>query len=448
MNDTIAAIATPPGTGGVAILRISGPDAASIGAAIAHRLPLARQVGHRRFRDAAGETIDEGLIVFFEGPASFTGQDVVEIHGHGGAVVADLLLARALELGARPARAGEFTQRAYLSGRLDLAQAEAVADLIESGSAEAARAAARSMVGEFSSRIHELTDALTDLRIHVEAAIDFPEEEIDFLADEGLRSKIEGIVDRFQSLQSATRQGAILRDGMTIVLAGRPNAGKSSLMNRLTGEETAIVTHLPGTTRDLLRERISIDGMPLHVIDTAGLRRDADLVEEEGMRRARSEMHKADRVLLIGDATDWSQELVDELRIELPAEVPVTLVRNKIDLLGERPRETSATDGSPLLHVSALTGEGMDLLRAHLEDCVGYQAGAEGALSARRRHLDALARARQHVDEGRRQLEENRAGELMAEELRLAQRALGEITGEVTSDDLLGKIFASFCIGK
>ena len=411
-------------------------------------LPIARKMIHRRIEGSDGSVLDEGLVVFFPHPASFTGEDVVELHGHGGPVVCDLLLARTLDLGARQARAGEFSQRAYLNDRMDLAQAEAVADLIDSTTAEAARAAVRSMIGEFSVQVHDLVARLTELRIHVEAAIDFPEEEIDFLEDDALRGRLEDVRQKFDNLQAATRQGAILREGMTIVLAGKPNAGKSSLMNRLTGEETAIVTHLPGTTRDLLRERISIDGMPLHVIDTAGLRDDADIVEEEGIRRARHEMANADRVLVVADASDWSDEMLGEIGRDLPDDVAMTLIRNKIDLVGEDAGECQTRDGVRQISVSALTGEGIDVLRAHLEACVGFQAGESGALSARRRHLAALEKARLHLDEGYRQLKEFKAGELMAEELRLAQQALGEITGDVSSDELLGRIFESFCIGK
>lgn len=408
----------------------------------------ARKALHRQFKDSNSVIIDEGLALFFPKPASFTGEDVVEMHGHGGPVVSDLLLARTLELGARPASAGEFSQRAYLNDRMDLAQAEAIADLIDSTTSEAARAAVRSMIGEFSEHVHDLVARLTELRIHVEAAIDFPEEEIDFLQDDALHARLEDVRRKFDSLQAVTRQGAILREGMTIVLAGKPNAGKSSLMNRLTGEETAIVTPLPGTTRDLLRERISIDGMPLHVIDTAGLRDDADIVEEEGIRRARREMESADRVLVVVDACDWSDGMLGEISHDLPDDVPLTLIRNKIDLVGEDSGEYQTKDDVKQISVSALTGEGIDILRAHLENCVGFQAGETGALSARRRHLASLENARRHLDEGHRQLKEFKAGELMAEELRLAQNALGEITGEVSSDELLGRIFESFCIGK
>jgi len=444
-QDTIAAIATPPGRGGISVLRISGTRAAEIAVALSGPLPEPRRVSLRRFLDADGECVDEGLLVHFPAPGSFTGEAVVELHGHGGVVVADLLLARVIALGARQARPGEFSQRAFANGRLDLTQAEAIADLIDSGSAAAARAAARSLSGEFSRRVNGLVEAVTALRIFVEAALDFPDEEIDFLADEQLGRLTSDLRARFTTLRAAAAQGAILRDGMTVVLAGRPNAGKSSLMNRLTGEDTAIVTHLPGTTRDVLRQEIEIDGLPVHVIDTAGLRGDADLVEEEGIRRARRAMAEADRVLLVEDATRDDERL--EASESLPAGVPVTVIRNKIDLTGET---AGVARGEELttLSLSALTGEGVDLLRRHLEEGVGYRPDAAGALSARRRHLDALDQARSHVETGIGHLESGMGGELLAEELRLAQQALGEITGAVSSDDLLGRIFASFCIGK
>ena len=442
-TDTIAAIATPPGRGGVCVLRLSGPDAPAIGRALAGTLPEPRRALLRRFRDADRRVIDEGLLLYFPAPASFTGEDVVEVQGHGGPMVADLLLRRVLELGARQARAGEFSQRAYVNGRLDLAQAEAIADLIDSGSAAAARAAARSLTGEFSRRVDALVGGLTGLRVYVEAALDFPDEDIDFLADAALRERLQALRRDLAELRAAAGQGAVLRDGLTVVLAGRPNAGKSSLMNRLTGEDTAIVTHLPGTTRDVLRQEIALDGLPVHVIDTAGLRPDAGPVEEEGIRRARREMARADRVLLVVDATEAGHAAPEPL----PAGVPVTELHNKIDLTGESPALDERA-GRVVILLSALTGAGLDLLRGHLQACAGYQVDATGALSARRRHLDALDRARSHLERGWRQLTEARAGELLAEELRLAQDALGEITGAVTSEALLGEIFASFCIGK
>ncbi|NNF60117.1 MAG: tRNA uridine-5-carboxymethylaminomethyl(34) synthesis GTPase MnmE [Gammaproteobacteria bacterium] len=441
-EETIAAIATPPGRGGVGIVRVSGPDAKAIALSMLPQLPQSRRAVLSHFNDARGDAIDEGIVLWMPAPDTFTGEDVLELHGHGGPVVMDLILQRTLQLGARAARPGEFSERAFLNDRLDLAQAEAIADLIDSGSIDAARAAARSLVGELSQRVGALTEAITELRVYVEAAIDFPEEEIDFLADDQVTSRLDAIGQMFELLAASARQGALLRDGMSVVIVGAPNAGKSSLLNRLAGYDAAIVTDVPGTTRDVLREHISLDGLPLHIVDTAGLRDTADRVEQEGVRRARSEMAGADRVLLVVDATTGEMP-----RHPLPPDVPVTVVLNKMDL-AEAGAPANVTDGQPILRISALTGTGFNELRQHLQQCMGYNAGESGVLMARRRHLDALARARQHVQAGRDQLEQARAGELLAEELRLAQQALGEITGEVSSDDLLGRIFNSFCIGK
>jgi tRNA modification GTPase len=446
-GDTIAALATPPGRGGIGVIRVSGPLAATIAREMLGEVPRPRRAVLRTFRGADGQAIDSGLALYFALPASFTGEDVLELHGHGGPVVMDMLLARTLQLGARMAEAGEFSRRAFLNDKLDLAQAEAIADLIDSGSVEAARAALRSMHGEFSVAVHSLTEAVTETRMHVEAAIDFPEEEIDFLADTALRARVDGAIELCAQIAAKARQGALLREGMTVVIAGRPNAGKSSLLNRLAGYDAAIVTAIPGTTRDVLRERIAIDGMPLHIADTAGLRDEADVVEAEGIRRARQEMTRADRILYVVDGqlrlepNDIEREIAS-----LPSDVPVTLVVNKIDLLSLPSRYEQSQP--PRLYVSAITGEGIDLLREHLKECMGFQGADAGTVSARRRHLDALARADRHLQEARRQLLDRRAGELMAEELRQAQQALAEITGEFTSDDLLGRIFASFCIGK
>jgi tRNA modification GTPase len=446
-GDTIAALATPPGRGGIGVIRVSGPLAAPIAREILGQQPRPRRAVLRPFRDADGNALDTGLALYFPAPASFTGEDVLELHGHGGPVVMDMLLARTLQLGARMAEAGEFSRRAFLNDKLDLAQAEAIADLIDSGSVEAARAALRSMQGEFSVAVNSLTEAVTETRMHVEAAIDFPEEEIDFLADTALRARIEGAVELCAQISAKARQGALLREGMTVVIAGRPNAGKSSLLNRLAGYDAAIVTAIPGTTRDVLRERIAIDGMPLHIADTAGLREEADAVEAEGIRRAHQEMSRADRILYVidGERRPEPSEIERELAL-LPADIPATLVVNKIDLLGLSSRYEQSQP--PRLYVSATTGEGVDLLREHLKECMGFQGADSGTVSARRRHLDALARADRHLQEARRQLLERRAGELMAEELRQAQQALAEITGTFTSDDLLGRIFSSFCIGK
>ena len=446
-TDTIVARATPPGRGGIAIVRVSGTGVAEIASAILGSLPRPRVAVLRAFRDARGEAIDGGIAIYFPAPHSFTGEAVLELHGHGGPLVTDLLVARAVELGARLAQPGEFSQRAFLNDKLDLAQAEAIADLIDSGSTEAARAALRSLQGEFSAMVQGLTEELTELRMYVEAAIDFPEEEIDFLADEQLTQRLARVMGHFEAVASAARQGQLLRDGMTVVIAGAPNAGKSSLLNRLAGYDAAIVTEIPGTTRDVLRERIAIDGMPLHVIDTAGLREVRDVVEEEGIRRARAEMSRADRILFVVDAAaDGEARSFAAERERLPVAVPVTLILNKCDLTRTLPRlEASAP---PRVHLSATSGAGVDLLREHLKESMGFLPAEAGSVSARRRHLDALARARRHVELGGEQLRDLRAGELMAEELRQAQIALGEITGVVTSDELLGRIFASFCIGK
>ncbi|MET0499534.1 MAG: tRNA uridine-5-carboxymethylaminomethyl(34) synthesis GTPase MnmE [Steroidobacteraceae bacterium] len=445
--ETIAAIATPAGRGGIAVIRVSGPQASNIAMEIAGELPKPRHAVLRTFRDERGEILDSGLVLYFPAPASFTGEDVVELHGHGGIVVADMLLSRALALGARLAHPGEFSRRAFLNDKLDLAQAEAVADLIDSSTMQAARAALRSLQGEFSAAIHSLTDLVTQTRMFVEAAIDFPEEEIDFLSDSRVNAQLSQAQLLCAQISDQARQGALLRDGMTIVIAGRPNAGKSSLLNSLAGHEAAIVTNIPGTTRDVLRERINLDGMPLHIADTAGLREEADVVEAEGIRRAHQEMTRADRILYVIDAT----RNVDDASIlqetaQLPSNIPVTWVFNKVDLTGLAPR--SEQTNPPRLFISAATGAGVDALREHLKQCAGFQHAQTGTVSARRRHLDALSRTQLHLQEAMRQLTDHRAGELMAEELRQAQQCLGEITGTVSSDDLLGKIFSSFCIGK
>src|ERR1700722_16986955 len=446
-TETIVAAATPPGRGGVGIVRLSGPKVPEFAAIVLGDVPAPRRAIFARFLDAHKEPIDAGLALFFPGPHSYTGEHVLELHGHGGPVVVEFLVTRLVELGARRATAGEFTQRAFLNDKLDLAQAEAVADLIDAGSREAARAAMRSLQGEFSTMIQVLTGAVIDLRTHVEAAIDFPEEEIDFLADQALAERLANVRQHFEAVTRSAGQGRLLRDGMTVVLAGAPNAGKSSLLNRLAGYDAAIVTAVPGTTRDVLRERIHVDGMPLHILDTAGLRAAQDPVEEEGIRRTQAEMARADRVLFVIDgAQDPMAQAYRELAAALPAEVPVTLVYNKSDLTD--PSAVAAPPGVPRVDVSALTGEGLDGLRAHLKSSMGYFTLESGSVSARQRHLEALARARSSVEEAARGLKETRADELVAQELRSAQRALDEISGEFTNEDLLGRIFSSFCIGK
>jgi tRNA modification GTPase len=444
--DTIVAIATPAGRGAVGIVRLSGAETPRIAAEILGAIPPARIACLRRFLDADGATLDAGLALYFPAPASFTGEAVLEMQGHGGALILDKLLQRVLALGARMARPGEFTERAFLNGKMDLAQAEAVADLIDAGTTAAARAAVRSMQGEFSAHIHRLQSQLTELRVYVEAAIDFPDEEIDFLADNALRDRLRQVFAAFDSITAAAHQGALLREGVNVVIAGKPNAGKSSLLNRLVGDDIAIVTALPGTTRDVLRQQVHLDGLPVNLIDTAGLRTAADVVEEEGIRRARAEMRRADRVLYVQDATLADHALPDDLE-GLPPGVPVTWVINKIDLIGAAPR-VEMSGGVTRLFMSAHTGAGLELLRAHLKTSAGYHNAESGAFSARRRHLDALARAKDLVQHAAETLRTTRAFELFAEDLRLAQRNLSEITGDFTSDDLLGEIFGSFCIGK
>lgn len=462
-SDTIVAPATAPGRGGIGVVRLSGPGVPTIAASmLGAALPEPRRATLATFRDGAGEALDSGLALYFPAPHSYTGEAVLELHGHGGPAVLTALVERAVELGARRAEPGEFTRRAYLNDKLDLAQAEAVADLIDAGSQAAARAALRSLQGAFSAEVHGLVEGLIDLRVWVEAAIDFPEEEIDFLADPALAARVSALRGRFDAVTRAARQGRVLRDGLTVVIAGRPNAGKSSLLNALAGHEAAIVTDLPGTTRDVVREQLDLDGLPLQVLDTAGLRvageGPADAVEAEGIRRTRAELARADLVLFVVDAAaDPAATAYAAEGASLPPGVPVTLVFNKVDLVdpavagAARPPQVGPSrtvDGAgAALRVSARSGEGLAALRAHLQAAVGYSASDTGALSARARHLDALARARAHLDTACTLLADKR-GELVAEELRLAQAALGEITGEFSSDDLLGRVFGSFCIGK
>jgi tRNA modification GTPase len=452
-NDTIAAIATAQGRGGVGIVRVSGPLATRVADQVLGRTLVPRYAHHGAFRGQSGDNLDEGLAIFFKGPHSFTGEDVLELHGHGGPVVLDMLLKRCVDLGCRLARPGEFSERAFLNDKLDLAQAEAIADLIEASSEQAARNAVRSLQGVFSRRVEALTESLIQLRIYVEAAIDFPEEEIDFLADGLVLSRLEGVRDALASVLREASQGALIRDGMTLVIAGRPNAGKSSLLNLLAGRDAAIVTDIAGTTRDILREHIHIDGMPLHVVDTAGLRDTGDVVEKIGVERALKAIQEADRIFLVvdsssTDATD-PHALWPEFMDVAPHPSKVTLVRNKADLSGDTARLQVEPTGQATLTLSALdSGTGLTLLREHLKTVMGYEQTAEGSFSARRRHLDALEQARRYLDHGREQLVHAAAGELLAEDLRLAQQCLGEITGAFSSDDLLGRIFTSFCIGK
>ncbi|MEX4027748.1 tRNA modification GTPase mnmE [Haemophilus influenzae] len=452
MKETIVAQATAPGRGGIGILRVSGPLATKVAQAILGKCPKPRMADYLPFKDADGTILDQGIALYFKSPNSFTGEDVLELQGHGGQVVLDLLLKRILQIdGIRLARPGEFSEQAFLNDKLDLAQAEAIADLIDATSEQAVRSALKSLQGEFSKKVNELVDSVIYLRTYVEASIDFPDEEIDFLADGKIEANLRGIINQLEAVRSEAKQGSILREGMKVVIAGRPNAGKSSLLNALAGHEAAIVTDIAGTTRDVLREHIHIDGMPLHIIDTAGLRDATDEVERIGISRAWTEIEQADRIILMLDSSDPESADLSKVRSEflakLPSTLPVTLVRNKIDLNGEQASE-SEQGGYQMISLSAQTHDGVQLLREHLKQAMGFQTGMEGGFLARRRHLDALDKAAEHLQIGLVQLTEFHAGELLAEELRLVQSHLSEITGQFTSDDLLGSIFSSFCIGK
>ena len=442
--DTICAIATAAGTGGLGIVRVSGPDVPRISRELTGSLPEPRYATLCDFKDSRGGVIDTGIALYFPAPGSFTGEHVLELQGHGGSFILQQVLQRVLELGVRMARPGEFSERAFLNDKLDLVQAEAIADLIESGSDAAARAALRSLQGVFSSRIHELQEELTSIRVFVEAAIDFPDEEIDFLAESDILDRVAKTLAHLDSLLAEARQGRLLRDGIVLAITGRPNAGKSSLLNALSGQESAIVTDIPGTTRDVLREQVDLDGIPVHVADTAGIRETSDVIEAEGVRRARQALESADIVLIVMDSTVCSAE-DESLVSEIPEGVTSIPVFNKVDLVSARP-ETELNENTVWL--SAKTGQGMDELRNRIREAVGAADQLEGSFSARQRHVDALKRTATHLKEGAAAMENLQAGELLAEELRLAQQALGEITGELLPDDLLGEIFSSFCIGK
>lgn len=444
-TDTIAAIATPSGNGGVVIVRLSGANAKQIATQLTHLELKPRHAHFSQFLESDGGLLDSGLCLYFPAPASYTGEDVVELQGHGGMVVLDMLLKRVLSLGARLANPGEFTERAFLNNKLDLAQAEAVADLIESSTEQSVRSAQKSMQGVFSEQVNELVDELTELRIFVEAAIDFVDEEIDFLGDGVVEKKISELSTKIAQIQNTAQQGRLLRDGMTVVLAGKPNAGKSSLLNALAGHEAAIVTDIAGTTRDVLKERIQIDGMPLHIIDTAGLRDSNNVIEQEGMRRAHLEMQKADCILLLVDAREGQAD--PELLKQLPQNIKLTTVFNKIDLVGKQPEIIESTTDCHI-YLSIKPANGLELLTQHLKQLMGYSAATENVFIARRRHIEALSQAQEAVQNALTQIQSNIAGELIAEDLRLAQNSLAEITGKFTPDDLLGKIFSSFCIGK
>src|SRR5690554_1096671 len=474
-SDTICAIATPPGRSGVGIIRLSGPMCSALAQKILGFAPKPRHAHYCDFHDLSGHVLDQGIALYFPGPNSFTGEDVLELQGHGGMWLLDSLLKVLVAAGARLARPGEFSERAFMNDKLDLAQAEAIADLINASSAEAARSALRTLQGDFSRLIESLAESIIGLRVYLEAAIDFTDEEIDFLSEGRIAERLQIIIEQLAEVVQQARQGALIRDGMTVVIAGKPNAGKSSLLNALAGKDSAIVTDIAGTTRDTLSEQIHIDGMPLHITDTAGLRSSDDVVEQEGIRRALAAIEQADRVLLMIDA---SQEKVDNSNLSEYLNTPffspirqalerasLTLVHNKIDLSDEapqimlehetkgsevylRPQAVSHATTAPIIRLSARQHQGMDLLRQHLKDCMGYQSEGEGSFIARRRHLDALHRAQECLQQAAWQLSQHGAAELVAEDLRHAHRHLGEITGEFTTDELLGRIFSSFCVGK
>lgn len=439
-NDTITALATPPGKGGVAVVRVSGPD---VNRVIQHMIgkELAPRVAtHCKFKDANGAMLDDGVAIYFPNPHSFTGEDVLELQGHGGPVIVDTLLKEILSISnVRLARPGEFSERAFLNGKLDLTQAEAIADLIDASSQHAARLALRSLQGDFAKHINALNEEVIKLRMFIEASMDFSDEEIDFLADGKVKEQLEGIITALDATLNQARQGSFLREGINVVIAGEPNVGKSSLLNALSGKETAIVTDIPGTTRDVLRDHILLDDIPLHVVDTAGLRDSDDPVELEGIRRARQEIENADIILQLFT--------VEKNNTTIHPNTKTLLVRNKIDLTSESP-SLSTQDEFTVVSLSAKTGDGIDLLKQQIKQLIGYQESSEGLFLARRRHLDALLRAKGHIADSLAQMLTMSSGDLMAEDLRLAQQALSEITGEFTSDDLLGRIFSSFCIGK
>ncbi len=443
-TDTIFAVATPAGVGGVAVVRVSGPLALDFGAQITGKKLRPRYAEFCHFKSADGDTIDSGLALAFPGPASFTGEHVLELQGHGGDVVPQMVCRRLAELGARPARPGEFSERAFLNDKLDLAQAEAVADLVSAGTEHAARAAQRSLQGVFSRRVDKLQTTLTELRVFVEAALDFPDEEIDFIAESDVAQRLQDIETQLQALQREARNGQILKNGVSVTLIGQPNAGKSSLLNALAGRDSAIVTAMPGTTRDVLRETVSLDGLPVHIADTAGLREATDPVEQEGVRRARAALQQSDIVLLVIDAS-VTLEAQLALRSEVPENTPCLEVFNKIDVI-DQPARLDLEEGR--CWVSAQARVGLAGLVTLLHDAAGLARAGGGTFSARARHLDALERTAFHLQRGRQQLQGYAAADMLAEELRLAQQELGEITGTFLPDDLLGAIFSSFCIGK
>jgi len=454
-TDTIVALATAPGRGGIGIIRISGKQTQKITKSITGQNLAPRKAYHLPFQDHKKQEIDEGIALYFEKPNSFTGEDVLELQGHGGPVVLDMLLKEVVSLGARIARPGEFSQRAFLNDKMDLLKAEGIADLIAASSEQAVKSAINSLQGTFSQAINELVEKLIQLRMYVEAAIDFPEEEIDFLSDGKVVGDLENIEKKLQNIQSQANQGAILREGIQVVIAGKPNAGKSSLLNALSKRESAIVTHIPGTTRDLLKEEINIDGIPAHIIDTAGLRESEDEVEKIGIKRAWDQIEKADLLLMVVDEEASPNLKIDTLWSQLSKQkrpqIPCILIKNKIDKLSLSPKvykEKHNNQHQTTIALSAKKQQGIDLLTTEIKKEIGYQQTGEGTYLARTRHLQALQKAAEAIEQGKIQILEFHAGELLAEELRQAQLSLSEITGAFSADDLLGEIFSSFCIGK
>ncbi len=445
--ETIAAIATPTGRGGVGIVRVSGPLASKIALTILGHCPPPRQAEYLEFRNSDQQVLDQGIALYFPAPNSFTGEDVLELQGHGGPVVMDMLLKAVTQAGARPARSGEFSERAFLNDKLDLTQAEAIADLIDAGSEQAAQSAMRSLQGVFSDAIHNLVEQVTRLRIFVEASIDFPEEEIDFISEGKVSSQIESQLATLATIIDQANQGSLIREGINLVLVGQPNAGKSSLLNVLAQRDAAIVTEVPGTTRDIVKEAIMLDGLPIHLLDTAGLRQSDDQVEQEGMRRTWQAVEQADVMVLLVDSSVGFGDQERAILEQCPEQLSIIVVFNKCDLdagLIPKPKDLAR---ARQCDISAKTGQGIDELIVQIKALAGMQASGEGAFMARRRHLVALDQAQTHLQFALEQTN-HRQGELIAEELKLVQQHLGEITGELSSDDLLGKIFSEFCIGK
>ena len=444
LPDTIAAIATASGAGGIGVVRVSGPAVQLIAAQVLGSCPAPRHASYLDFKQANGELIDRGIAIFYPNPHSYTGEDVLELQAHGGTALMQILLARCIVLGARQAEPGEFTRRAYLNDKIDLAQAEAVADVINAATIEAAKSAVRSLSGEFSQRISALLLKLIDLRMFVEACLDFPEEEIDFITQGRVAEKLASIITELNSVFSKAKQGSLLREGINVVLVGQPNVGKSSLMNQLAGEEIAIVTSIAGTTRDTIKNAIQINGVPLHVIDTAGLRETDDEVEKFGIARTWRAAESANIALLLVDAAHGITETEKSILARLPQEIRKIWVHNKIDVANELAL-AKEINGAMHIYLSAKTGAGLELLKSHLLKLAGYENNSEGVFMARARHLEALLKVETHLSIAGQQI---KSAELLAEELRIAQTALGSITGEFTPDDLLGEIFSKFCIGK